>query len=109
MKGSTYKRCGCTDSAGKPLGADCPKLGGRSHGTWYFYAELTTGPGGRRRQRQGGFASQRDAQAALVDRLDRVQAAEAAVRLVPRRTPAVHPGPFRPHPATSGHRRRGHR
>jgi integrase len=73
MKGSTYKRCGCTDAAGKPLGADCPKLGGRNHGTWYYYAELATGPGGRRRQRQGGFASQRDAQAALVDLLDRVQ------------------------------------
>jgi integrase len=73
MKGSTYKRCGCTDAAGKPLGAHCPKLGGRSHGTWYYYAELATGPGGRRRQRQGGFASQRDAQAGLVDLLDRVQ------------------------------------
>ena len=73
MKGSTYKRCGCTDAAGKPLGADCPELGGRSHGTWYYYAELATGPGGRRRQRQGGFGSQRDAQAALVDVLDRVQ------------------------------------
>ncbi len=33
MKGSTYKRCGCTDAAGKPLGADCPKLNGRGHGT----------------------------------------------------------------------------
>ena len=73
MKGSTYKRCGCTDAAGKPLGADCPKLSGRSHGSWYYYAELATGPGGRRRQRQGGFHSQRDAQAALVDLLDRVQ------------------------------------
>jgi len=73
VKGSTYKRCGCTDDAGKPLGADCPKLSGRSHGTWYYQAELVAGPGGRRRQRQGGFTSQRDAQAALVDLLDRVQ------------------------------------
>lgn len=68
----TYKRCGCTD-ADKPLGTDCPKLGGRSHGTWYFQAELASGPGGRRRQRRGGFTSQREAQAALVDLLDRVQ------------------------------------
>lgn len=73
MKGSTYKRCGCTDSAGKPLGADCPKLGGRNHGTWYYYAELAAGARWPRRERQGGFASQRDAQAALVDLLDRVQ------------------------------------
>ena len=46
MKGSTDKRCGCTDAAGRPLGAQCPKLGGRSHGTWYYQAELATGPGG---------------------------------------------------------------
>ena len=38
MKGSTYKRCGCVDAAGKPLGADCPRLKGRNHGTWYYYA-----------------------------------------------------------------------
>jgi integrase len=74
MKGSTYKRCGCTDTDGKPLGANCPRLRGKSHGTWYLYAELPNGPGGaRRRKRQGGFATQRDAQAALVDLLDRVQ------------------------------------
>ena len=74
MKGSTYKRCGCKDAAGKPLGTDCPRLKGRSHGTWYYYAELPATDGGpRRRQRRGGFATQRDAQAALVDVLDRVQ------------------------------------
>ncbi len=76
MKGSTYKRCGCTDAASRPLGADCPKLSGRSrsHGTWYYQAELPNGPDGtRRRKRQGGFATQREAQAALVDLLDRVQ------------------------------------
>ncbi len=74
MKGSTYKRCGCTDANGKPLGASCPRLRGKNHGTWYYQAELSTGPGGaRRRQRQGGFATRRDAQAALVDLLYRVQ------------------------------------
>jgi integrase len=74
LKGSTYKRCGCVDAAGKPLGADCPRLKGRNHGTWYYYAELPAPDGGsRRRQRRGGFATQRDAQAALVDLLDRVQ------------------------------------
>ena len=74
MKGSTYKRCGCIDAAGKPLGADCPRLKGRKHGTWHYYAELPATDGGpRRRQRRGGFATQRDAQAALVDVLDRVQ------------------------------------
>jgi hypothetical protein len=73
VRGSTYKRCGCVDAAGKPLGADCPRRKGRNHGTWYYYAELPAPEGAsRRRQRRGGFATQRDAQAALVDLLDRV-------------------------------------
>lgn len=37
------------------------------------------------------------------------EAAEAAVRLVPRRTPVVLPAPFRPHLAINGHRRSGRR
>ena len=74
MKGSTYRRCGCTDDGGRPLGAECPRLASRNHGSWYYYAELSADSGGkRRRQRQGGFATQREAQAALVDLQDRVQ------------------------------------
>jgi integrase len=74
VKGSTFKRCGCVDAAGKPLGASCPRLRGKNHGTWYFQAELVAGQGGaRRRKRKGGFATRREAQAALVDLLDRVQ------------------------------------
>jgi integrase len=74
LKGSTYKRCGCTDADGKSLGANCPQLRGKNHGSWYYYAELPAIPGtARRRKRQGGFAIRRDAQAALVDLLDRVQ------------------------------------
>jgi len=74
MKGSTYKRCGCADADGRPLGPSCPRLRGKNHGTWYYQAELPNGPdGGRRRKRQGGFATQREAQASLVDLLDRVQ------------------------------------
>jgi hypothetical protein len=74
VKGWTYKRCGCTDADGKPLGANCPRLRGKNHGSWYYYAELPAIPGtARRRERQGGFATRRDAQAALVDLLDRVQ------------------------------------
>jgi integrase len=74
VKGSIFKRCGCVDAAGKPLGATCPRLRGKNHGTWYFQAELVAGQdGARRRKRQGGFATQREAQAALIDLLDRVQ------------------------------------
>ncbi len=74
MKGSTYKRCGCADAGGGPLGTNCPRLRGKNHGSWYYYAELSAIAGGaRRRERQGGFATQREAQAALIDLLDRVQ------------------------------------
>ncbi|MEU2558478.1 tyrosine-type recombinase/integrase [Streptomyces longispororuber] len=53
---------------GKPklrkLGASCPKLGEKGHGTWYFYFELEAGEGGtRRRVRRGGFAKKDDAKA----------------------------------------------
>ena len=73
MAGSVFKRCGCTDAAGRPLGPDCPRLRKSDHGSWYYQAELPTGPdGSRHRARKGGFASKRDAQQALVDLLDRV-------------------------------------
>jgi len=74
MKGSTFKRCGCTDTAGKSLGASCPRLKARDHGSWYYKAELPPAPNDKRRtKRKGGFATRRAAQAALIDLLDRVQ------------------------------------
>ena len=73
MAGSVFKRCGCTDVAGKPMGADCPQLKRSDHGSWYYKAELPPGPGrSRRRVRKGGFATKRDAHQALTDLLDRV-------------------------------------
>ncbi|MHB8341626.1 MAG: site-specific integrase [Mycobacteriales bacterium] len=73
MSGSIYKRCGCRDEAGKPLGAACGRLSAKGHGRWYFKADLALGPGGRRRvTRKGGFATKRDAEVALTDLLDRV-------------------------------------
>lgn len=66
MAGSTYKRCTCRSADGKPLGAACPQLRNSRHGSWYFVIELPADTKGRRRQRRrGGFASERDAQAAL--------------------------------------------
>jgi integrase len=74
VKGSVYKRCGCRDENGAKLQGDCPRLRSTRHGTWYYQAELPPGPDGRRRRsRQGGFATRREAEAALVDLLDRVQ------------------------------------
>jgi hypothetical protein len=74
VKGSTFKRCGCADASGKPLGDACPRLKSRTHGSWYYAVDLPMRPGERRRyRRKGGFATRREAEAALTDVLDRVQ------------------------------------
>jgi integrase len=56
MSGSTYKRCAD--------GADCPDLGRRRHGSWFFATRLST-TSGRLLVRRGGFPLERDAAAAL--------------------------------------------
>ncbi|MDX2826004.1 tyrosine-type recombinase/integrase [Streptomyces ipomoeae] len=75
-----YRRCACQEPAieddGSPivlangapklrmLGASCPKLKQKGHGTWYFTLELEAGEGGKRqRVRRGGFATKDDAKA----------------------------------------------
>ena len=64
-RGSAYRRCGCWDKAtGRLLGACCPGLRSREHGSWYFSADLPSATGERHRVRRGGFAT-RDAAAAL--------------------------------------------
>ncbi|WJV48859.1 site-specific integrase [Streptomyces flavofungini] len=46
----------------RKIGATCPKLEQKGHGTWYFYFELEAGEGGtRQRVRRGGFAKKDDA------------------------------------------------
>ena len=72
MAGSVFKRCGCRDERGKLLGAACPRLRTRSHGSWSFKVEVAAAGGGRRRAGQGGFSTRRDAEVALTDMLDRV-------------------------------------
>jgi hypothetical protein len=73
VEGSTFKRCGCSDQAGNRLGAACPRLTASGHGTWYYATDLPPTPQGQRRyRRKGGFATRRQAQAALADLLDRV-------------------------------------
>ncbi|MFF4605205.1 tyrosine recombinase XerC [Streptomyces sp. NPDC001339] len=79
FKGSIYRRCKCTEPkldesgqplltvAGKPklreLGAACPDLDKRGHGSWYYYLNLPDGPRGeRRRPRKGGFLTKTDAE-----------------------------------------------
>lgn len=65
-RGSVFRRCGCRDRAtGRLLGARCPRLSSRRHGTWYFSTELPSAAGDRRRVRRGGFTSRSAAAAAL--------------------------------------------
>lgn len=72
MKGSTFRRCGCRDDAGKLL-TSCPRLGKeRGHGSWYYRADVGQVNGRRREQRKGGFATKAEADAALAAVLDAV-------------------------------------
>lgn len=88
--GSTYRRCKCTepklddngqpilDARGRPeareLGAACPLLKKRDHGTWYYYVKLPDGIGGqRRRPRKGGFLTQKKAKEAAQKLWDEAQ------------------------------------
>jgi len=65
-RGSVYRRCGCRDkTTGRLLGARCPGLRSREHGSWYFSADLPSAAGDRHRARRGGFATQDAASAAL--------------------------------------------
>ncbi len=76
---SYTRRCACQepviDEDGRPqkdangklkmrkIGASCPKLEEKDHGTWHLYFELEPGEGGKRqRVRRGGFAKKTDAQ-----------------------------------------------
>jgi hypothetical protein len=71
-RGSVYRRCGCRDKAtGRLLGARCPGLRSREHGSWYFSADLPSATGDRHRARRGGFATQ-DAAAGGLDSEGRV-------------------------------------
>jgi integrase len=74
MAGSTFKRCGCRDAAGKRLGQRCARLrrNGKwnsDHGVWHLQLELPPSPRRRRTLRQGPFPSRRDAEE-MLDRLN---------------------------------------
>ena len=83
MKGSTFRRCACTDPAtGKQIGRHCPKLKQRRHGTWGYARRLdTTGQDGRDLRRLG-FATEREATEALdhVAELVKLAGADDATR-----------------------------
>jgi integrase len=66
-EGRIYRRCGCADPAtGRPIGAGCPRLAQRGHGSWYVTLELPPDPDGRRRRvRCGGYPARHAARQAL--------------------------------------------
>ena len=65
--GTITRRCRCTDpETGKDLGASCPKLQSRRHGTFGVFQELDPAQDGRRRRfRRGGFETSTKAQEEL--------------------------------------------
>ena len=62
--GFTFKRCTCPATLGAD---DRPIACSKRHGSWYFAAEVRTGEGKRRQERRGGFATQAQAQEALIE------------------------------------------
>jgi hypothetical protein len=71
VKGRTYKRCACgtlTDAAGRRV--NCTK----KHGSWAYAHDLPAGADGRRRQtRVAGFATEREARAAMLRSMEDAQ------------------------------------
>ncbi len=73
--GSTFRRCGCTDpTTRKQLGASCPDLAKRRHGTWCYEVRIDTTQG-RRKLKRSGFARESDARAVLEQIADLVKLA----------------------------------
>jgi integrase len=65
--GSTFKRCYCTDpETGRELGADCPDIDKRRHGTWCLKIRIATTAGpGKRQLKRSGYDRESDASGAL--------------------------------------------
>jgi integrase len=73
VRGSTFQRCGCRNADGRQLGARCPRLGHKGHGSWWFRYDSPRSADGRRKQvKVGPFESRRDAESAMTAVLDRI-------------------------------------
>lgn len=84
------KKCNCRDqTTGRQLGQQCPQLGKRSHGAWWFRYEAPPGPDGKRRRPWSGpHATKTDAERELT----RLQA--EAVSGAPVADRAIKVGPY---------------
>jgi integrase len=73
MKGEPFKRCGCKDSDRKNLNHQCPRLGERGHGAWFYrYSEPQGSEGARRQPIIGPFPTKTAATTDRIERLNRV-------------------------------------
>jgi integrase len=71
----SYRSCSCRDPVtGRQFGRKCPRLKAeKNHGKWYNRFDAPPGADGKRRQlRVGPFATAREAQAAVVEALGKV-------------------------------------
>jgi integrase len=76
-RGRAYKRCGCKDpETGRQLGARCPDLRKRHHGTWAIEVRIDTTARQAARLHRSGFARSEDAEAALDQIYDLVRLAD---------------------------------
>jgi len=80
-----YRSGGCRDpETGRQYGRRCPKLATKAHGAWYVRFEAPRGADGKRRQpRLGPFSTEKEAKAAVVTALGKV---DAGVHVDDRRT-----------------------
>jgi integrase len=62
--GSTFRRCNCRGPDGKELGARCPDLGKRHHGSWGYAIRIDTSTG-RKAVKRTGFPTGTKAAGAL--------------------------------------------
>jgi hypothetical protein len=67
--GGISKRCRCRDENGKDLGAKCPKLKQRNHGSWQIRHELLPAANGTRRTFRRSGIEDRDDAVEVYDRL----------------------------------------
>src|SRR5436305_82644 len=63
MAGGIRRICRCRDDKGQDLGAKCPRLKQRDHGTFQIRHELAPDRNGKRQTfRRGGYTSRTDAE-----------------------------------------------
>jgi hypothetical protein len=71
-----YRSCSCRDPVtGRQFGRKCERLATKNHGAWFARFEAPPGANGKRRQlRVGPYATEREAKAAVVAALGKVDA-----------------------------------